>query len=101
MAIEIDKLTLGEIDKIESLAGISISQLGEDDTPKGKMLAALAFVAKRREQMAAGQPPAFSWNDALDLTIDEANALVGLGDDEEDADEPDEADEDFPTTPED
>lgn len=79
MAIQIDKLTLGEIDKVESLAGVSISQLGEDETPKGKMLAALAFVAKRREEMAAGLPPKFSWNDALELTIDEANALIGLG----------------------
>lgn len=95
MAIQIDKLTLGEIDKVESLAGVSISQLGEDGTPKGKMLAALAFVAKRREEMGAGLPPKFSWNDALELTIDEANALIGLGEDESEDDEAD------PTQPED
>lgn len=78
MAIQIDKLTLGEVDKIETLAGVSISQLGDDETPKGKMLAALAFIAKRREELAAGTPPKFSWNDALGLTFEEANGLIGL-----------------------
>ena len=85
--LDITALTLGEIDKIETLSGCSINTLGNDDTPKGKMLAALAYVAKRRAQSAEGLPVQFTWNDALALTMDEANALIGLGETEDEADE--------------
>lgn len=77
---DIQKLTLGEIDKVESLAGASIGQLGEDETPKGKMLAALAFVVKRRQQSAEGNPPSFTWHEAMDLTMNEANDILGFSD---------------------
>ena len=92
--IDVTRLTLGEIERIESLSGQSISVLGEDDTPKGKMMAALAFVMKRRQDMAEGRPPTFTWNEALDLTMDEANAILGIEtDDEEEAPEPEPAPE--------
>ena len=52
------------------------------------MLAALAYVAKRRAQSAEGLPVQFTWNDALALTMDEANALIGLGETEDDEEDP-------------
>lgn len=83
MAIDIDKLTLGEVAKIEELSGLPISAIGDDDRPKGLALAALAFVAKRR------QDPKFSWNAAQELTFDEAQQILGLNDDADSADEAD------------
>lgn len=82
MALDIDKLTLGEIAKIEDLSGQSFMSLGEDGTPKGLLLAALAYTAKRRQNIADGLPPvhAAMWNECLDMTFDEANTLVGLND---------------------
>lgn len=87
---DITRLTLGEIDKVETLSGQSVGSLGEDSTPKGKMMAALAFVVKRRQQMSEGQPPSFTWNEAMDLTLDEANAILGIEVDEaeDEAEEP-------------
>lgn len=74
--IDINKLTLGEVAKIEELSGQPISAIGNDDAPKGLALAALAFVAKRREDSS------FSWNAAQGLTFDEAQTILGLGETE-------------------
>lgn len=93
--IDVNKLTLGEVAKIEELSGQPISAIGDDDKPKGLALAALAFVAKRREDKA------FSWNAAQELTFDEAQAILGLNqdDDEEATDAPlDESDAATPAT---
>lgn len=92
MAIDIQKLTLGEVAKIEELSGQSIVTIGEDDSPKGLTLAALAFVAKRRED------PSFKWNDALNLTFDQANEQLGLT--EEGSGPLDEAPAEPPASPE-
>lgn len=85
--LDVNTLTLGEVARFEDLSGQSISQLGDESVPKGKALAALAFLVKRRQELAAGEKPSFTWNQAQELTIAEANALLGLGDDEP-ADEP-------------
>lgn len=63
-------LTLGEVAAVENLAGISIAELGETATPMGKATAALAYVIKRRSE------PEFKFEDALNLTIDEATAVI-------------------------
>lgn len=84
MALDIQRLTLGEVAKIEELSGQSIASIGEEDKPKGLALAALAFVTKRRED------PAFKWNDALELTFTQASDIVGLSEDEEGSDPLDE-----------
>lgn len=78
MALDIQRLTLGEVAKIEELSGQSITAIGEDDQPKGNALAAMAFVAKRRED------PKFSWNAATALTFEEANEILGFSDEDED-----------------
>ncbi|MBB1482491.1 hypothetical protein H5392_01290 [Tessaracoccus sp. MC1865] len=74
--IDINRLTLGEVAKIEELSGQPISAIGNDDAPKGLALAALAFVAKRREDAN------FSWNAAQNLTFDEAQGILGFGEQE-------------------
>lgn len=80
--IDISTLTLGEVAKIEDLAGLPISAIADDDKPKGLALAALAYVVKRR----TGTPD-FTWNQAQALTFSEVNDLLGL-DEDEDEDDP-------------
>jgi hypothetical protein len=80
---DVKSLTLGEIDRIEELSGRSIDSIGDDGAPKGKMLAAMVFVMKRREHLAAGRPPSpTDWNDALGMTMVEANKVLGITKDE-------------------
>ncbi|MFL0202114.1 hypothetical protein ACHFI2_16145, partial [Exiguobacterium acetylicum] len=62
-AFDFDRLTLGEVAKIEQLSGFSISSLS-DETPQGNFLAALVMVAKRR----SGEP-AFTFEDALNVPM--------------------------------
>lgn len=77
-----DQLTLGEVAAIEDLSGVAISSLS-DQTPQGKFLAALTMVAKRR----SGEP-AFTFNQALAMSMTEAQSFLGLDeDDDEDADD--------------
>lgn len=76
--LDVNSLTLGEVAFIEDMAGESISGLGEDSTPKGKLLAALVVVTKRRD----GEPQ-FKFGDALALTMSEAMEAIGLGGPEE------------------
>lgn len=80
--LDVQKLTLGEIAKIEELGGLSISMFSDDETPKGKMLAAMALIQKRRTGT-----PTFKWADAMLLSLEEASEIVGLNDDEEDSDD--------------
>ena len=93
MSLDISRLTLGEVAKVEELSGLAISAIGDDAAPKGRALAALAFVAKRRED------PKFSWNDAQLLTFDEAQAILGIGDQDQDQDPDGEEAEPDPTEP--
>lgn len=79
--IDLSSLTLGEVAKIEELAGMSIAAISDDDKPKGNALAAIAMVVKRR----SGEP-AFTWNQAQALTFDEVSELLGMNDDEADDD---------------
>lgn len=87
--IDLNTLTLGEIDRIETLGGCSIDMISTDTQPKGKPLAALAFVVKRRNELAAGDKPRFTFNDAMALTMVEANTLIGLDQDDDEQAEAD------------
>lgn len=77
---DFQKLTTGEIAKVEELSNLSLSELDNDSAPKGKLLAALAFVIKRR----TGDPK-FKWEDALDLPLDEAQKIIGFTTDDDPA----------------
>lgn len=70
---DVNTLTLGEIAKVEQLSGQAIVSIGDTSAPKGKALAALAMVIKRRTGT-----PQFSWDDAQNLTMTEAMEVVGL-----------------------
>lgn len=72
--MDIKNLTLGEVSKIEELSGLPLAALGEDDKPKGKLMAALALVIKRRED------PKFTLEMANQLTMDDITALMTTGD---------------------
>lgn len=74
--IDVNSLTLGEVAKVEDLSGQPIAAFADEDKPKGLALAALAFVWRKR------QDPTFKWNDALGLTLAEANEILGIGEDD-------------------
>lgn len=77
---DFDSLTLGEVAFIESLSEQSISSIADEDSPKGKALAAIVTVIKRR----TGHPD-FKFNDALNVPLSEANTLLGVGVEETEA----------------
>src|SRR5690625_3233921 len=76
---DVNKLTVGEVAKVEELSGQSIAAFGTD-APMGNMLGAIAFVVKRREDRK------FTWNDAMALTMTEVNEIIGVGEAEDEAD---------------
>ncbi len=61
--IDINDLTIGEIVEIEERTGLPLDALGQADKPKGKMLQALAYISKRRDN------PEFTWEMAGELKI--------------------------------
>lgn len=67
----IEKLTLGEIAQLEELTGLSLSAMSDDAAPKGKFLAGLAWLAKRR------QDPTFSYEQAQAMSMEEFGDLLG------------------------
>lgn len=79
--IDLESLTLGEVAAIEDLSGQGIATIADDDRPKGKALAALVMVIKRR----SGEPT-YTFNQALAVPLAEANALVGGDNDDGETD---------------
>lgn len=47
--LDISDLTISEIVEVEELTGMPLDSLGQPDKPKGKMLQALAYITKKRE----------------------------------------------------
>jgi hypothetical protein len=70
-----NSLTLGEVDIIETLSGQPIGAMADENRPKGKSLAALAYVVKRRSD------PTFTFAQAQSLSMGDLKGL-GLSDDE-------------------
>lgn len=67
-----DKLTLGEIAQIEEITGQSISVMSDEAAPKGKFLAAIAWLAKRRED------PSFTLAQAEAMSMEEFSAVLSV-----------------------
>jgi len=61
--LDINSLTIGEIEQIEELGGVAIDAMFSAEGKKGKALRAIAYIVKRRED------PEFSWEDAGNLRI--------------------------------
>lgn len=68
----LEHLTLGEVAAIENLSGMSIKAMADDEAFMGKMMAAMAYVIKRRTS------PDFKFEDALNLTMEQANEILGV-----------------------
>ena len=81
--MDFDTFTMKEIDTIEKFSGVAFSALGEGNIPS-RMLAAMAFVAKSREDKS------FSLDDAMNLTYKQVVEILGL-DSEDDEEDPKEA----------
>jgi hypothetical protein len=75
--IDINDLTIAEVVEIEERTGLPLDALGQADKPKGKMLQALAFVSKRRDD------PDFTWEMAGALKISAASEKVDPTDGDE------------------
>ena len=60
---DINDLTIGEIVTVEELTGLPFDAMTDPDKPKGKMLQALAYISKIRED------PNFTFEMAGELTI--------------------------------
>lgn len=76
--LDVERLTMGEIATVEKLSGLPIDALGDEDAPKGNLLAALAMIAKRRNG-----DPGFKWGDALGLTMPQVSEILGIEDDDD------------------
>tara|TARA_R110000782_G_C14692652_1_gene401285 strand:- start:393 stop:632 length:240 start_codon:yes stop_codon:yes gene_type:complete len=68
--MDVKQLTLGEVTLLEELSGLSINSMSEDDKPKGRFMAAFAYVVHRRTD------PKFTFEKANKLTMIEAQELV-------------------------
>ena len=76
-SIDVNDLTIGEIVEIEERTGLPLDALGQADKPKGKMLQALAYISKRRDN------PEFTWEMAGELKITTDAEPVGPTDGDE------------------
>lgn len=61
--IEIDKMTLGEIEEFEALVDLPISRAFDDDIPKGKVFRALAYLFNKRED------PTYTYEQTANITF--------------------------------
>ena len=62
-SVDLTDLTIAEVCEIEDRTGLPLDALGQADKPKGRMLQALAYIVKRRED------PEFTWEMAGELKI--------------------------------
>ena len=63
----LNDLTIGEIVTIEELTGLPFDAMTDPDKPKGKLLQAIAYIRKRREN------PEFTFEMAGDLKLNLAS----------------------------
>lgn len=69
--IDLDSITIAEIEEIEEAAGAPFDQVFQSDKPKGKMLRAMAYVIMRRDN------PDLTWEEA-------GKVVIRLGGEEDD-----------------
>jgi len=68
--VDINELTIAEVVEIEERTGLPLDALGQADKPKGKMLQALAYIVKRRDD------PEFTWEMAGALKINTTSEKI-------------------------
>ena len=69
--MNVEDLTLGEVEEIENYAGLPLASLADSDKPSGALMVAIAWVAKRKED------PNFTLHQAKQLTSKELNEILG------------------------
>ena len=73
--MDFNTLRLKDVREIENISGQSIGAIGDEASPKGELLIAMAYVIKRNED------PKFTILDAENLTFGEVMAIIGDDDD--------------------
>ena len=68
--VDVSDLTIAEVVEIEDRTGLPLDALGKADKPKGRMLQALAFIVKRREN------PDYTWEEAGELKINTTSEKI-------------------------
>jgi hypothetical protein len=68
--MNVNELTMGEIDEVETYAGVPLTSLASTDTSNTKLLIGLAWVIKRQED------PKFTLEHAKRLKMDEITAML-------------------------
>lgn len=63
LSVDLEHLTVGEIEEIEELTGLAIDALADPKAPKGRVMRALGYVVKRRAD------PEFTWEQAGALKV--------------------------------
>ena len=68
--MNVNDLTMGEIDEVETFAGQPLSTLGNADTSNTKLLIGLAWVIKRKDD------PKFTLEHAKKMTMTEIQSML-------------------------
>ena len=72
--VDVQQLTINDIETIEEITGLPIDRLGDPDAPKGKLMRALALVKARKTDPTA--TPESVGNLVLDMGGDAADPTV-------------------------
>jgi hypothetical protein len=72
--MDFNTLKLKDVREIETISGTSIGAIGDEESPKGDLLIAMAYVIKKQDD------PAFTLLDAENLTFGEVMELIGDAD---------------------
>jgi len=73
--LNINDLTIGELEEIEANTGQPFADLLADDKPRSALLKNIAWIIKRKED------PTFTLKKASALTMEEINQLITVEDD--------------------
>ena len=74
--MNVNDLTLGEVEEVENYSGLPMAALADPDAKKGRLLVALAWVIKRKED------PSFTLESAKRLSMGDINDLLTDEDDD-------------------
>ena len=74
--MNVNELTLGEVEEVENYAGLPLAALTDGNSPKGKLMVGLAWIIKRKED------PSFTLHEAKKLTMEDINTLLVDDDDD-------------------
>lgn len=74
MSFTLEDLTLGDVEEIEKYSGQPLASLGDEKANKGRLMTALAYVIKRKED------PKFSMEQAKQMPMSDITELLNQED---------------------